>query len=638
MILFTRISSALVVALTSAGLLAAQVTTATISGLVMDSSEKSVPGATVTIHRIETGALRILVTDTGGRYVAADLAPGAYAVQAELSGFQTDVRNGIELTVGREAVVDFILKVGAVREKLVVNGEAPLVDATNSSMGSVVERQAIADLPLNGRDYTQLTLLVPGVVNVSTFSASSFFGLTQRIAAGGARASSGGVYLLDGANIMGFFNDSTGNPALGTALGVDAIEEFKVETNNFSPEYAAGASVINAISRSGSNQFHGSLFEYLRNSALDARNFFDIPIAAGAPGKPPFKRNQFGASAGGPMVKDKTFFFANYEGLREELGETELGGVPTAAARLGNLPTGMVAVSPAMVPLLNLFPLPNGPNLGGGVGELVTTATRQTHEDFASARIDRYLSPRDSLFARFTFDDGGLKDPYPITGAYLPEYYQLSQGQNRYATVQETKVLSPRDVNSLRIGFNRGKSSADSPYDPAALNLIPGVTGRSAGAVSVGGVGYIGGNPIVPYYLIMNEWTAADDINIVRGNHVVKAGFGWEKIQDPYRADIYSGGLLSFNTLSDFLTANPFTLVVPLPGKLNTERTWNEGVGGGYFQDSYRLGRSLTLNFGVRYEFITNPTESHGLFSSLANMLAPAVTQFPHVFVQNPST
>ena len=626
-----KIRTPIVLALCLAGPAAGQVTTAAISGTVQDASGRVVPAATVTLRRLATGAQRTVVTDGAGRYLATDLDLGGYEVQAEMRGFRTEVRSGIELTVGREAVVDFALQVGTLEEKLVVTGEAPLVDTTNSSMGDVVDRQTMADLPLNGRDYTQLTLLAPGVSNVNTVGASSFFGLNRRIAVAGARASSGGVYLLDGTNVMGFFNDGAGNAALGTALGVDAIQEFKVETNNFSPEYGrSGASVVNAISRSGSNQLGGSLFEYLRNSVLDARNFFDPQD------KPSFNRNQFGASAGGPIVAGKAFFFGSYEGLRENLGETELGGSPTAQARLGNLPGGTVAVNPAVAPLLSLFPLPNGPDLGGGVGLLTTTAARRTSEDYFSGRIDVRLSPHDSLFGRFTIDDGQLHDPYPIAGMYIP-FYQVSDGSSRYATLQETRVLSPHAVNAARVSFNRGDSAGDSPDHPAALNLIPGVTGRAAGAISVGGVGFDGPNPIVPYYLILNEWTFGDDLHFVRGRHLMKAGFEWQKIQDPYRTDIYSGGYLTFNTLADLLAANPYTFLVPLPGKLATERTWNEGSGGVYLWDSYRMRRNLTLNFGARYEFITNPTESHGRFASLVNLTDAAVTALPHVFSRNPS-
>jgi len=628
----------IVLLLISGRIAAAQVTTAAISGIVEDSSGSLVAGSSITVRRIETGTTRTDVTDAAGRYWVTDLPLGKYEVQASRDGFQTEVRDGIELTVGRDAVVDFRLKIGSINEKIVVTGEAPLVDTSSSSMGEVVERRTISDLPLNGRNYTQLTLLVPGVVNVTTFAASSFYGLNQRIAVAGARASSGGVYLLDGTNVMGFFDDSTGNPALGTALGVDAIQEFKVETNNFSPEYGrAGASVINAISRSGSNQFHGNVFEFLRNSALDARNFFDQPVAPGAPAKPSFERNQFGGSVGGPIVKDKIFFFANYEGLREALGETAIGGVPDDLARSGTLPSGPITVNPAIVPILNLFPHSNGPDIGGGVALRVNTATRYAREDFFSTRVDYSLSEKDSLFARFTFDDGNLRDPYPLAGTYIPDYYQNSVGQGRYLTLQETRVFSPREVNSLRISFNRSKSTGDSPYDPPALNLIPGETGRSAGAVSIGGVGYIGANPIVPYYLILNNWTFADDLTILRGKHVMKMGFEWQKIQNPYRADLYSGGLLAFNTLADFLSRIPFSFVAPLPGKLDTERTWNESVGGMYFWDAYRVLPSLTLNGGLRYEFITNPTESNGKFYSLASMSDSTVTQFPHVFAKNPS-
>ncbi len=626
-----NLTGLLLTLLWAGGIAPAQVTTAAISGVVEDSSGRVVPGAAITVHRIATGLRRTTATDGAGRYLTLDLDPGAYEVQAEKSGFQTEVREGIELTVGREAVVDFTLKVGPVRETVVVSGEAPLVDTANTSMGNVVERQTIADLPLNGRDYTQLTLLVPGVVNITTFSSSSFSGLTRRIAVAGSRASSGGVYLLDGTNVMGFFNDSTGNSALGTALGVDAIEEFKVETNNFSPEYGrSGSSVVNAISRSGSNQFHASAFEYLRNSALDARNFFDPSQI------PSFRRNQFGAYSGGRIVANKTFYFADYEGLRETLGESELGGVPDAQARLGNLPGGTVAVNPAIVPLLNLFPLPNGPDLGGGVGEYTTTAPRTTSENYVSARIDQYLSAKDTLFGRFTIDNGQLNDPFPIAGMYIP-FYQLSQGRNRYATLQETRILSAKAVNSLRVSFNRSDSAGNSSDVPPALNLVPGTTGRAAGAITIGGVGYYGPDPIIPYYLIINDWTFADDVSFIRGRHVMKAGFEWQQIQDPYRADLYSGGSLTFNTLSDFLTANPYLFIAPLPGKLDTERTWNQGVGGAYFWDSFRLRQNLTLNFGVRYEFITNPTESHGRFASLVNLSDPTVTTLPHVFAQNPS-
>lgn len=617
--------------LLAGGVLSAQVNSATLSGVVQDPAERVVPGARIVVQRLDTGAQQFTVTDAQGHYVAAALEPGTYQVEAEKPGFAAEVRQPIVLAVGTSVVVNFSLKVGPVTEKVVVTGAPPLVNTTDPSMGYVVQQQQIQNLPLNGRNYTQLALLVPGVVNVTTFGANSFFGLTQRIAVAGARPSSGATYLLDGTNVMSFFNDNAGNAGLGTALGVDAIQEFKVETNTFSPEYArSGASVINAISRSGSNDFHGSVYEFIRNSAVDARNYFDGPAV------PPFRRNQFGISLGGPIRRDRTFYFVNYEGLRQALGETEVGGSPTPAARQGNLPSGNVTVSPAIQGLLDLFPLPNGPDLGGGVGLLSMTANQITGENYLSARVDQQFSPRDHLFARGTIDNGNLLEPFPIQGTYIP-FDQGVAGRNRYLTIQETRTISPRIVNTLRLSFNRNNSYGNTVAQSPALDFIPGVTGRAPGAVTIGGVGYVGPNPIIPYYLILNTWALGDDLSAVRGNHFLRMGFEWQKIQDPYRADLYSGGSLTFNTLQDFLTANPYTLVVPLPGKLYTERLWNENVAGFYATDSWRAAKTLTLNMGARYEFITNPTESHGFFSALLSPGAATLTQEPHVFVKNPS-
>ncbi|HEX4039151.1 MAG TPA: carboxypeptidase-like regulatory domain-containing protein [Acidobacteriaceae bacterium] len=609
----------------------AQVNTATLSGVVQDPAGRVVPDARMVLDRLDTGAQRFTVTDAQGHYVAAELEPGTWAVEAEKAGFATEVRQPIALAVGGSVVVNFSLRVGSVTEKVLVTAAPPLVNTTESSMGYVVGRQQIQDLPLNGRNYTQLTLLVPGVVNVTTFGGNSFFGLTQRIAVAGARPSSGGVYLLDGTNVMSFFNDNAGNAGLGTALGVDAIQEFKVETNTFSPEYArSGASVINAISRSGTNDLHGSAYEFIRNSAVDARNYFDGSSI------PPFRRNQFGISLGGPILRDRAFYFVNYEGLRQALGETELGGSPTMAARQGNLPSGSVTVSPAIQGLLNLFPLPNGPDLGGGVGLLSMTATQDISENYVSARVDQQFSSRDHLLARATVDNGNLLEPFPIQGTYIP-FAQGVAGRNRYLTLQETRTISPLTVNTLRLSFNRSNSYGNTVAQSPALDLIPGVTGRAPGAVTIGGVGYVGPNPIIPYYLILNTWELGDDLSAVRGRHFVKAGFEWQKMQDPYRADLYSGGSLTFNTLQDFLTANPYTFVVPLPGKLYTERLWNQNVAGFYATDSWRAAKTLTFNLGARYEFITNPTESHGFFSALLSPGDTTLAQEPHVFVKNPS-
>ena len=614
-------------------LASAQVTTGTITGVVKDTTGAIIPGASVKVQNTDTSASRTLVSDDSGRYQATQLSLGHYAVDVSLAGYQTATRKGIELTVGTTAVVDVTLNVGQLEQSLVVTGDAPLVDTTTSSVGGVIGQTAMAALPLNGRDFTQLTLLIPGVVDTTSIvNVTPLFGISRRIAVAGARASVGGTYLLDGTNIMGFWNDQTGSASLGTALGVDAIREFKVETNNFSAEYGrAGGSAINAVSKSGSNEFHGGVFEYLRNSALDARNFFD-PARI-----PPFKRNQFGGTIGGPILRNKTFFFANYEGLRERKLVTRRSASPTALARQGTLPTGTVAVNSAILPLLNLLPAPNGRDLGGGVGELINQGSRPLDENYVTGRIDHRFSDNDSLFVRYVFDNGSLTEPYPSPSTIDPIFGELLQSRNQYLTIQENRIFSNAVVNALRLSFNRSNMSGQSPFRAPALDFLPGEHRANAASVSISGVGQIGQQGNTPFQLIINMGSLADDLNVVKGPHALKIGFEGQKIQNPYRLDIGGGGSMSFNNLRDFLTGTPFTFSIALPGKFNTQRTWQQSVFGMYVTDSYKVRSNLTLNMGLRYEFITNPTEKYGRFSSVLNVSDPVPVHFDHVFRKNPS-
>src|ERR1700693_1322968 len=372
----------------SGGITWAQVTTGTISGTVKDSTGAVLPGAKVVVLNEETGISRTVETDAAGRYSALSLGLGNYRVTGSLEGFQTEVRSGIVLTVGREAVVDLTLTVGAVTQTVEVMGEAPLVESTSASLGSLVDDRTIRELPLNGRSYDQLALLQPGVTLLSPGQSSltAFnFGSGKRFSVGGQRANSNS-FLLDGTIINDQANATPGGAA-GTNLGVDTILEFKIFTNSFKAEYGHSAgSVVTAITRSGTNTLHGTAFEYIRNSALDARNFFDVRS-----GPPSFKRNQFGGVLGGPIKKDKTFFFVGYEGLRQGLAATQIATVPTLLARQGILPTGTVPVNPASVPFLNLYPLPNGRDFGDGTGEYLSAPTIVTNENNFMARVDHQL-------------------------------------------------------------------------------------------------------------------------------------------------------------------------------------------------------------------------------------------------------
>src|SRR5215471_627481 len=322
-----------------AGLVSAQVTTGTISGVVQDSSGGAILGAVVTVKHVDTGTVRTVTTDLGGRYSAPDLPLGSYEVQAQQSGFQTEVRSGINLTVGREAVVNLGLKVGQVNERVLVTGEAPLVESTSSTLSSLVDERTIRDLPLNGRSYDQLALLQPGVVTMGAGLAGAAFdyGTGVRFSVSGSR-SYANSFLLDGTDINDHANGTPGGAA-GTNLGVDGILEFKINTSVSPAEYGrSSGGVISAVTRSGTNSVHGSAFLFKRNNNLDSPGYFD-EVAHGGPGyTAPYRQSQYGGSLGGPIKKDKTFYFGTYEGLRRGVGGNIVADVPTAQARQGILP------------------------------------------------------------------------------------------------------------------------------------------------------------------------------------------------------------------------------------------------------------------------------------------------------------
>src|SRR5437899_6441760 len=368
-------------------LVSAQVTTGTISGVVQDASGAVIPGVSVTVRNMDTGIARSVTTDERGRYTAPNLTLGNYEVEGQLTGFQTEIRSGITLTVGREAVVSLSLKVGQLSEAVTISAEAPLVEATTSAMSSLVDGRTIRDLPLNGRSYETLALLQPGVVTMGAGQASAAFdfGTGARFSVTGSRAYANS-FMLDGTDINDHANGTPGGSA-GTNLGVDGIQEFKINTLVSPAEFGrSSGGVISAVTRSGTNDFHGAGFEFLRNNAMDSLGYFD---QAGSVA--PYRRNQFGGALGGPIKKDKTFFFGTYEGLRQGSGTTIGPEVPTALTKQGIVPykafsgtdpnlfnchpgdtACRVPVDPAIRPYLDLFQAPTpGPktgDLGDGTG------------------------------------------------------------------------------------------------------------------------------------------------------------------------------------------------------------------------------------------------------------------------------
>lgn len=589
----------------------AQETTATISGSVKDESGALLPGVSVMVKSQETGRERSVVTDDAGRYSAPNLAIGSYEVQASLSGFQTAVRSGIKLTVGREALVDFSLKVGEITEKVTVTGEAPLVETTKSELADLVDEKKIRDLPLNGRSYTQLALLQPGVMTrggTGSFSALTGGGVGLTI--NGARPMNTAFY-LDGTDIKDSFGRTPGS-AGGQNLGVDTIREFSVLTNAFSAEFGGSGGVINTVTKSGTNALHGSLFEFHRNSALDARNFFD----RGA-NPPPFKRNQFGFSVGGPIVHDRTFFFGSYEGLRERLATSGVITVPSLSGRAGILPTGTVVIPATIANYLKAMPLPNGRDFGDGRAEFTGTNSSPIDENYFMVKVDHQLSASDSFYARYTFDDATQISPRPFPGFFID-----AATRYQYVTLEEGKILSPALLNTARFAFNRsngGTVNRTEGVDDAALRFIP-LADRTAPQTDIPGLSGFGTSFTGDRTVVQNLFQFTDKVTWVRGGHSIKTGVDYIRVQqNGFSAFLYHGQT-RFNSYRDFLEGRIFTWQFLVPGT-GTQRGFRQNAFASFITDDIRMSPRLTLNLGLRWEFVTAPTEVTGRIANLRDVL-----------------
>src|SRR6266550_268574 len=433
----------------------AQAVRATILGTVRDSTGAALPGVSVEARHVGTGGAQTVVSNEQGRFNLPDLPLGTYEVQASIAGFQTVVHKGLTLTVGSQNVVDFTLPIGQVEETVTVTGESPMVDTTSAAFATTISQKQIAELPLNGRNYAQLITLSPGVTTV-TFTGS-LFGRQQVYSVAGGRPE-GQAFLLDNTNVANFWNRAAGSGVLGTTLGVEAIAEFQALTNTYSAQFGGGGAAINAITRSGANAVHGSMLEFVRNSAFDARQFFDDPARA----KPPFSKHQFGGSVGGPIKSDKAFFFVNYEGIVQSLSETRIATVPDANAHNGVIPIGgvltNVGVHPAIRPVLDLYPLPTDA-LGGGVGQIGQVDATIGHEHYTLERVDYTLSSKDSLMARYVSDTAYLFEPF--SGSNIPLWPATNRTNNQYFMGEERRLLSASVINQMRFGVVRTRELAD---------------------------------------------------------------------------------------------------------------------------------------------------------------------------------
>ena len=622
---------ALPVVLLSAVLIYGQGTSGSILGTVTDPQGAVIAGVTVSVKNLDTQRQRQVVTDSSGYYRVEALPVGRYEVRAERQGFKVTV-NSLTLTVGEEAVTNFKMEVGSLSEQVIVTSTGTEVETTTATMGGLVDEKKIRDLPLNGRSFDQLIYLQPGVTVATSAGSSPNQGRGTKFSVGGARLTSN-LFMLDGTDMNDSQNFTPGG-AGGQMFGVESIKEFKVITHNAPAEYGRSmGGIINAVSQTGTNNLHGDLFEFLRNSALDAKNYFDnanLPI-------PPFKRNQFGGAVGGPVLlphfgeggpaigyhgKDKLFFFANYEGLRETLGVTKNAVVPDANARTGKIGTATpITVNPAVVPYVNLIPVANGPLIltstgtPTGFAQLQFSQPQPTRVNYFTGRVDWNRTAKDSLFARYTIDDSSkLRQDAPdhVMGLFA----ENETHRNQYVTLQDTRVLSANKVNQLRFGFNRSTLQVNllnQANVPASLSFIPG---QPFGHVTITGMSPLGTVVNDPRSFFMNSYQPSDDFSVTHGNHAFKTGVFIERFQWNTAAFNRIGGDYSFASLKDFLTANVKSVVVPFPGA-DPHRSIRATLFAGYFQDDWRATRRLTLNLGLRYELTTVPTEKFGQSSFL---------------------
>jgi outer membrane receptor protein involved in Fe transport len=610
--------------LASAGSLYGQA--ASISGRVTDSSGAAIPEVPVTVKNTGTSSTQTVNTDVQGRYFVPDLPIGTYDLTAMKMGFQTSVRQGVTLTVGSAPVVDFQLAVGQTTETVNVEANVAQVETTTAAVSSLVNQTQMRELPLNGRDFEQLILLAPGVATYPEGGSSALTSVANAYSISGTRPE-GYANMLDGEDMLNWWQRNAGANVTGTSLGIEAIAEFQTLTGTYGAQYGGNGGAINAVSKSGTNNFHGSAYEFLRNSDLDARGFFD----GGSP--PPFRRNQFGGSIGGPIKKDKLFFFFNYEGIRQVLDTTYINFVPSAAYHQGIVSGVQYAVNPASAAMLALYPLPTSLLPGStDVGTYNYVGAQTSPENFGIARIDYNISEKDSLFGRYQIDFG-TRTTYAGFGLW-PTY---DVTHNQFLTIGERHIFSANVVNQFNSSFTRPVTSETQPSEHSALQIFS--PAREDVWVNLpDGIVNLGASFINPFQYLQNKFTERDDLTWTKGSHTISAGIWFKREQlNPY-AYTYWNGFYIFTSLQNFLSGNPYEFTGAPNGGTDAYRGERLISLQPYIQDDWKVNSKLTINLGLRYAWESNPIEVHGNFYNVVG--PPFGTGFenvPHAFVSNPS-
>lgn len=602
-----------------------------LTGQVADPSGAAVTGAAITVRNLNTGATRTAVTNNTGWYQVQALPVGDYEITLRKKGFAQAVRKGIHLSVGQEVTADVSLDVGNVRQQITVDADAAPLSLTTADVSGLVTGRQVDSLPLNGRSYDELLSLNPGIVNF-TSQKTGGIGVSNstvgnNFAVSGNRPQQN-LYLLNGVEFTGAaeVNMQPGG-ASQQLLGVDSIREFNVLRDSYGAQYGKrpGAQVL-IVTRGGANTLHGSVYEFLRNNAFDAPNYFDRGSA------PEFQRNQFGAAAGGPLKKDRAFLFANYEGFRQHLHQTGVDLVPDSNARNGYLPCKLlspapspcpssglanVGVAPSAAPLLALWPQPSpGAPDFGGISEAFNSPLQTIRDDFGTARLDRVFSGGDTLTAVYTIDDSADVTP-TSSNLYSTDLENLRE---QVLSLDETHVFSPRLLNTARVGFSRAAyfyTGEPTPGTPATN--VPGfVAGKPVGAAVVGGsaaanptaqLSLAGSNVGSDLHIARNLYTLEDALTFTRGRHNFSAGVWLQPLQSNEDLALTQFGQATFSGLQQFLEGTVSNFAYdPAP----TEMNWRSLLGAWYMQDTIRITPKLTVSLGFRDGFTTGWNEAHG--------------------------
>ncbi len=656
----------------------AQVESGKIVGTVRDASGAIVSVAKITVTQIQTNAEKKMVTNSEGEYVATELKPGTYTVKAECAGFKTAVESAFQLDINQVVRVDFALVVGSVLEQMTVTAAEPQVESETSSIGQVIDESRVHELPLNGRDFIQLAYLSPGV-NMGPASTGNTGNVQQgdipedergngSIQVNGLWATNNN-YLLDG-----FDNNEQ---QIGFELiepPVDAIQEFKVQTNNFSADIGKGGAVVNVVTKSGTNRFHGSAFEFLRNSFMDAKNFFDDPTQA----IPPFKRNEFGGSIGGPIVHNRTFFFADYQGRRIRTSETYLSPVPSPSEVGGDFsdlltgpsptfivdpvtgnqfmgnnnaspnvipscpsPTGGACLDPAAINTVALFPQPN---VSPSLGDLFRyNPVNRNNQDAFDVRLDHQITLKNNFFGIFSYGNVQDHNPDPFPGiAGGGSFTGNISNKSLLAGLSDVHAFSGSRINEVKVGYTRYVVNAVPFFQGEQLATqlgIPGIndpnnpiTGGLPN-IQISGLNSLGNGDYFPETLKEDNYQLLDAFTYIHGRHSFKMGadlrrreHGFFQVQNPH-GDFFYTGQFTNDPLADFLIGFTQSLFRDTQTGPFGMRWWEFGT---YLMDDYRVSNKLTLNLGLRYDVYTPMVEEHNRLANFnfqtGYFVAPGVT------------